>query len=129
MLTTNFSKTKFLKLIFKKIFVKGHSLLWSSWKNWLRGVKKWSTPSDRNGYGASNFISTSLSNFILSKNHIYINHIDFFSIEANVCAQKSLKRTCPGSNPVMPLPYHNKKQQVGEEHHCTVKHFLIVVKR
>ena len=32
----------------------------------------------------------------------YINHIDFFSIHANVCAQKSLKRTCAGFDPVTP---------------------------
>ena len=33
----------------------------------------------------------------------YINHTDFFSVYANVCAQKSLKRTFPGFDPVTPL--------------------------
>ena len=36
--------------------------------------------------------------------HTHItNRIDFFSIHANVCAQKSLKCTCPGLDPVTPL--------------------------
>ena len=30
----------------------------------------------------------------------YINHIDFFSIHVNACAQKSSKRTCPGFDSV-----------------------------
>ena len=34
----------------------------------------------------------------------YIHHINFFSIHANVCAQKSLKRTSPGFDSVAPLP-------------------------
>ena len=33
----------------------------------------------------------------------HVSHIDFFSINANVCAQKSLKCTCPGFDPVTPL--------------------------
>ena len=33
----------------------------------------------------------------------YINHIDSFSIHSNVCAQKSVKRTCQGFDPVTPL--------------------------
>ena len=33
----------------------------------------------------------------------YINHIDFYSVHANMCAQKSLKRTCPGFDQIMPL--------------------------
>ena len=27
----------------------------------------------------------------------YINHIGFFSVQVNVCAQKSLNLICPGS--------------------------------
>ena len=34
------------------------------------------------------------------KNVLY--YIDFFSVHANVCVQKSLKRTFPGFDPVMP---------------------------
>ena len=30
----------------------------------------------------------------------YINYIDFFSIDANLCAQKHLKRTSPGFDSV-----------------------------
>ena len=33
----------------------------------------------------------------------YINHIDFFPVHANVCAQKSLKCTSPVFNPVTAL--------------------------
>ena len=33
----------------------------------------------------------------------YINHIDFFSIHANACVQKSFKLTCPGFDPANPL--------------------------
>ena len=33
----------------------------------------------------------------------YANDIDFFSIHANVCVQKSFKRTCPGFDTVTPL--------------------------
>ena len=41
----------------------------------------------------------------------YVNHIDFFSIYDNVCAQKSLKRTWPGFDRVMPL--HLVKDSYG----------------
>ena len=33
----------------------------------------------------------------------HINHTDFFSIHANVCAQKVLKRMCPASDTVTAL--------------------------
>ena len=33
----------------------------------------------------------------------YINHVDFFLIHIDVCAQKSFKRTCPDFDPVTPL--------------------------
>ena len=33
----------------------------------------------------------------------HINHTDFLSIHAKVSAIKSLKRTCPASDPVTPL--------------------------
>ena len=32
----------------------------------------------------------------------YINPIDFFSIDVNVCAQKSLKPICPGFDLITP---------------------------
>ena len=32
----------------------------------------------------------------------YMNHIDFFSVDANVCAQKFLKCTCPSFDLVTP---------------------------
>ena len=38
----------------------------------------------------------------------HINHINFFLIHVNVCAQKSLKCTCPASDPVTPLMYKNQ---------------------
>ena len=37
----------------------------------------------------------------------YINDIDFFSINANMCAQKPLKHTCPDFDPVTPLSKGN----------------------
>ena len=37
--------------------------------------------------------------------HFY--HTDFFSIDANAYAPKSLKRTCPASEPLMSLTLRN----------------------
>ena len=44
----------------------------------------------------------------------HINHIDFFSINANVCAQKSLKRICTGFDPVTPLIILNSLKEFIE---------------
>ena len=35
----------------------------------------------------------------------YINCIDFFSVQANMCAQISLKYSCPNFDPLTPLTY------------------------
>ena len=35
----------------------------------------------------------------------YINRIDFLSVQANMCAQISLKYSGPNFDPVMPLAY------------------------
>ena len=37
----------------------------------------------------------------------YVNHIDFYSIHDNECAQKSFKRNCPSFDLVMPLLLNN----------------------
>lgn len=59
-----------------------------------------------NGYGTSNFICN-VSFIFHTQTHRncknYVNHIKKFSVHANVCAQKSLERTCPGFDPIPPL--------------------------
>ena len=49
-----------------------------------------------------------------------INHIGFFSIYDNVCAQKSLKHTCPGFDSVVPL--HSVRDKIMP----VILHLLLV---
>ena len=102
--TGNLSKTTFRKLL---MFCQGTLLTTINVKYGYRGVKNWTTFSD---HGTLNLlIKTCLVSNISHWDQYqswemqYSCHTDFFLIHANIYAQKSWKRTCPGFKPAMSL--------------------------
>ena len=104
MLTMYFSKTKLLNFCQRNISYHDFH------KKLIKRVKKRDTLFDTNGHETSTFICMPRLFFQINKNCklcIMLITLIFsqFSqyLNANVFAQKSFRRTCPGFDPVTPL--------------------------